>query len=81
MTDANTMKSAVAAIVKEKLAQLEPLKSGGNKFADPAHNTHRQAILETETELRKLITGGEIETHEWLAVIHYALAEERERLL
>lgn len=82
MTDAITMKTVVAEVIRERLAHLSPLPAGGAaKQNHPQYNVIRAAILETEQELRNLIKGGEDEVHEWLAVIHYALADERERLL
>lgn len=73
------MKTAVAKVVKDQLSLLEPLAL--HKLNDARYNSIREAILKTEQDLRGLITGGEAEVHEWLAVIHYALADERGRLL
>jgi len=83
MIDAASMKNAVASVIQKRLAHLDPLPSSSqsNKPLHPHYNALREAILETEQELRTLIQGDETEVHEWLAVIHYALADERERLL
>ena len=81
MTDAQTMKASVAAIVRERLAHLEPLRIAGNKQTHPGYTLLREALNDAEQQLRTLITGDEVEVHEWLAVIHYALADERARLL
>lgn len=82
MTDALTMKNAVAAVIQHRLSALQPIPSGeAAKQLHPRYNQLREVILNTEKELRTLIQGGEEEVHEWLAVIHYALADERARLL
>ncbi len=82
MTDAQTMKNEVASVVQKRLAHLRPIPDNeGNRLLHPDYNILREAILDAERELRTLIRGGEEEVHEWLAVIHYALADERERLL
>lgn len=82
MTDVQTMKAEVAGIIREELSDLSPISASRiNKHQDPRYNTLREAILKAEKKLRLLIRGNETEVHEWLAVIHYALADERERLL
>ncbi len=82
MTDAQTMKGAVERIIREELDRVAPLPAGiALKFQDVRFNSIREAIIQTEQRLRTLIAGDEAEVHEWLAVIHYALADERERLL
>lgn len=75
------MKQAVAAVISKSLSTLKPLPAGERNQSHPQYNALREAILAAEQELRQLITGGEEEVHEWLAVIHYALADERARLL
>lgn len=82
MTDAHTMKSAVASVIEAQLSKIAPIERGtSNAQPDARFNEIREAILKTEQELRALIQGSEEEVHEWLAAIHYALADERSRLL
>jgi hypothetical protein len=82
MTDAATMKNAVHTVIQKRLGHLNAVpQNEGNKLFHPRYNILREVLLETEQELRKLIQGDETEVHEWLAVIHYALADERLRLL
>lgn len=81
MTDAQQMKSEVAAVIREQLGDLLPLPGDKDKHLHPDYNRIRDRIRETETRLRTLVRGNEYEVHEWLAVIHYALADERARLL